>query len=59
MKEPFKVTFDREKVTLKSVPYSEYISEEIGYIKLRSFTKGCANEIKKAIKDLKAEGTLV
>ena len=58
LKEPFKVTFDREKVTLKSVPYSEYISEEIGYIKLRSFTKGCANEIKKAIKDLKAEGTL-
>ena len=58
MKEPFKVTFDREKVTLKSVPYSEYVSDKIGYVKLRSFTKGCANEIKKAIKDLESRGNL-
>ena len=58
LKEPFKVTFDREKVTLKSVPYSEYVSDEIGYIKLRSFTKGCANEIKKTINDLESRGNL-
>ena len=42
LEEPFKVTFDREKVTLKSVPFSEFVSEDIGYVKLRSFTKGCA-----------------
>ena len=58
LEEPFKVTFDREKVTLKSVPFSEFVSEDIGYVKLRSFTKGCAKEIKKAIKDLESRGNL-
>ena len=58
LEEPFKVTFDREKVTLKSVPFSEFVSEDIGYVKLRSFTKGCAKEIMKAIKDLESRGNL-
>ncbi len=57
-KEPFEVTFNREKISIKSVSYSSIVSDKIGYIKLRSFTKGCANDIKKAILELKKESEL-
>ena len=50
--------FNREKVSVKSVPYSGYLEEGIGYIKLRSFTKNCSNDIKNAIKELKSKNTL-
>tara|TARA_B100001142_G_scaffold121589_1_gene123528 strand:- start:310 stop:1956 length:1647 start_codon:yes stop_codon:yes gene_type:complete len=55
---PFEVKFNREKVSVKSVPYSGYLEEGIGYIKLRSFTKNCSNDIKNAIKELKSKNTL-
>ena len=55
---PFEVTFDREKVSVKSVPYSDYIEDGIGYVKLRSFTRNCSQDIKKAIVELKAKGEL-
>ena len=55
LEKPFEVTFDREKVSMKSVPYSAYIEEGIGYVKLRSFTRNCTKDIKEAINGLKAE----
>ena len=55
---PFEVTFDREEVSIKSVPYSAYIEDGIGYVKLISFTRNCSNDVKDAIKELKAEGEL-
>tara|TARA_B100000902_G_C27293787_1_gene908737 strand:- start:226 stop:1899 length:1674 start_codon:yes stop_codon:yes gene_type:complete len=58
LEDPFEVTFNREKVSVKSVPYSGYIEEGIGYVKLRSFTRGCSQEVKSAIEDLKKEGEL-
>jgi len=58
LEKPFEVTFDREKVSVKSVPYSAYIEEGIGYVKLRSFTRNCSKDIKNAIEDLKKEGEL-
>jgi carboxyl-terminal processing protease len=58
LEKPFEVTFDREKVSVKSVPYSAYIQEGIGYIKLRSFTRNCTKDIKEAIKGLKDEAEL-
>jgi carboxyl-terminal processing protease len=58
LEKPFEVTFDREKVSVKSVPYSAYIEDGIGYVKLRSFTRNCSKDIKKAIEELKAEGEL-
>jgi len=51
----FKVTFNREKVSVPSVPYSAYISEGIGYVRLNSFTKNCANNVKNAIIELSNE----
>ena len=58
LESPFEVTFDREKVSVKSVPYSDYVEDGIGYVKLRSFTRNCSNDIKKAIEKLKLEREL-
>ncbi len=55
---PFEVIFNREKVTLKSVSYSDYVSDHIAYIRLRSFTRNCANDLRSAIKDLQKEKEL-
>jgi carboxyl-terminal processing protease len=58
LKKPFEVTFDREKISVKSVPYSAYIEDGIGYIKLRSFTRDCSKDVKEAIQELKKEAKL-
>ena len=58
LKKPFEVTFDREKVSVKSVPYFDYVEDGIGYLKLRSFTRDCSKDIKRAIDKLKSEGEL-
>lgn len=55
---PFEVSFDREKVSVASVPYSSFIEDGIAYIRLRSFTRNCANDLKNAIKELKKEQEL-
>ena len=52
---PFEVSFDREQVSVASVPYSAYVEEGIAYVRLRSFTRNCANDLKNAIKDLQKE----
>ena len=49
---PFEVSFDREQVSVASVPYSSFIEDGIAYIRLRSFTRNCANDLKNAIKEL-------
>ena len=53
---PIEVTFKREKVTVGSVPYYGVIDSSIGYIKLRSFTRNCSNDLKKSINNLKDKG---
>ena len=58
LEKPFEVTFDREKVSVKSVSYSAYIEDGIGYVKLRSFTRNCTKAIKEAIQGLKDEAEL-
>lgn len=55
---PFEVSFDREQVSVASVPYSAFIEDGIAYIRLRSFTRNCANDLKNAIKELKKEQEL-
>tara|TARA_B100000900_G_scaffold109025_1_gene90938 strand:+ start:1371 stop:3014 length:1644 start_codon:yes stop_codon:yes gene_type:complete len=50
--DPFTVIFDREKVTINSVSYSDHINNNIGYVKLRSFTRGCSEQLKKSIVEL-------
>lgn len=52
-KEPFDVTFKREKVTIKSVPYYGMVSDSVGYVKMTSFTSKVSQEVKDAILSLK------
>ena len=54
----FQLSFDREKVTVKSVPYSGFVADGIGYIKLRSFTRNCSKDIKDALAALKGAQSL-
>jgi len=54
----FTKKFKREKVTVKSVPYYGFLKEGIAYIKLRSFTRNCSNDIKNALTDLKSQQEL-
>ncbi len=48
----------REKIKIKSVPYSGMLNDSIGYIRLLSFTQGCSKEIKKAYNKLNKEHNL-
>ena len=58
LNDPFSVSFKRQKISVKSVPFYSYLNEGIGYIKLRSFTRNCSNDIKNAFLDLKKQGDL-
>ena len=53
--EPFEVSFKREKVTVGSVPYFGLLENNIGYVKLRSFTRNYSNDLKNAILKLKEQ----
>ena len=55
LENPFEVKFDRERVSVASVPYSGFIKDGIAYIRLRSFTRNCSNDLKDAILNLKKE----
>ena len=55
---PFEVNFKREKVTIKSIPYSGFVANGIAYIKLRSFTRNCSKDIKDALAELKKQQEL-
>ncbi len=52
-KKEFEVTFKREKVQIKSVPYFGMLNGEIGYIKMNSFTRNVSKEVKDAFFELK------
>lgn len=55
---PIQKVFTREEVKVKSIPYMGMVDDGIGYLRLRSFTRNCANEVKEAIESLKAENDL-
>jgi carboxyl-terminal processing protease len=46
----------RENIKVEDVPYYGMLDEEVGYIKLISFTQTASSEYKKAFKDLKEKG---
>lgn len=51
----FDVTFKREKVQIKSVPYYGMLNENTGYIKMTSFTRNVSKEVKDAFLELKKD----
>lgn len=58
MTNPFEVTLTREEVKIPSVSYAGFLEKGIGYISFRSFTANCSNEVRNAIKELKAQQDL-
>ena len=50
------VSFERAEIKIPDVPYSGMINENVGYIKLSSFTKTASQEVIKAYGELKSEG---
>ena len=55
VKENILKEFTREEVKVKSIPDMGMIDDGIAYVRLRSFTRNCANEVKQAIDNLKNE----
>ena len=49
---PFEVEIIREEIKLNSVPYFGLISDSIGYIKTRSFTRNISREVIDAYKEM-------
>ena len=48
----------REKIHVPSVKYSSILEQNIGYIKLRRFTKNCTKEVENALEKLEANSSL-
>jgi len=51
-------TINREKIVVESVPYYGMLNQDIGYIKLSSFTQNCSEDVKKALTDLRQRSGL-
>ncbi len=43
----------RENIQIDAVPYYGMLNDEVGYIRLSSFTANCGSEVRKLIKELK------
>lgn len=54
--EEMSFTFERDEIKLPDVPYSGMLENNIGYIKLNSFTKTASSEVLKSYEQLKSEG---
>lgn len=52
------LSFDvvRKEIKFPSVPYSDMVSDEVGYIKLDQFTENASSEVKEAFMKLKEQG---
>lgn len=46
----------RANISMPAVPYTAMLTDSIGFIKLTTFTRGCADHVLKALKDLKQQG---
>lgn len=57
-KQTLDFTITREEITLPSVPYYGIVGNTIGYIKLEAETKGSADEVLHALKELKTNNVL-
>jgi carboxyl-terminal processing protease len=49
-------TLTREEIKIPDVPYSGILQDDIGYIKLNSFTQTASTEVKEAFAKLKSKG---
>jgi len=55
-KKPIEFSIVREKITIDPIAYKGMIDEKTGFIRLSNFTKDCAERVKSALLELKAQG---
>ncbi len=55
-KEQIMIPITRDEIKIPDVPYADIIGNEVGYIKLNSFTQTASEEVKKAFIELKSKG---
>lgn len=55
---PFEKTLVREEIKVKSVPYYGMLENNVGYVKLNSFTENAGRDVADALKELKSKNTL-
>ncbi|MCZ6775504.1 MAG: S41 family peptidase [Ignavibacteria bacterium] len=53
---PIEFVLIREEIKLRNVTYSDYVDEEIAYIRLERFSRRTGEEVRQAIKALKLRG---
>jgi carboxyl-terminal processing protease len=58
VKKPFEVEISRQEIKLNSVPYYGMVSDSIGYIKTRSFTRNISKEVSDAYNELNSDNQL-
>ena len=46
----------RANISMPAVPYTSMLTDSIAFIKLTTFTRGCADNVLKALKDFKQQG---
>ena len=56
--QPLEFALVREEIQVNNVSYSGYLSNGIGYIRLDRFARRAGEEVREAIKELKARGEL-
>ncbi len=52
-KNPIEKVLTREEIKVKSVPYFGLVNDNVGYMRLNSFTEDASSEVKKAFAELK------
>ncbi len=52
------LTIRRERIVISGVPYHGLVEEGIGYIKHDDFSEDCANDLRKALSNLRKQGEL-
>ncbi|MDD8018398.1 MAG: S41 family peptidase [Bacteroidota bacterium] len=57
-KNPIEFSLVREEIQVHNVSYFGYIKDGIGYIKLERFSRRAGEEVREAIKEMKAKGEL-
>ena len=55
---PLEFILQREEIKLKNVTYYSIIDNNIAYIKLERFSRSAGDEVRRAIKELRAKGNL-
>ena len=51
-----KITISRDEIKIPDVPYFGMLKDQVGYVKLNSFTQTASADVKKAIQKLQADG---